>query len=276
MDHLESRLDAAVARWDQSGLPRPKVAVVAGSGLGVDLGGRHGQPIAFSELFGADAHAIVGHDLRVECLRGGGAPVIYFRGRIHGYQGHTPAEVVFQARLAALLGCKVLLLTNAAGSLRRHLLPGSLVLLEDHLNLTGRTPLEGNPPAAWGPRFPDMSEAYSRRLADLALGHANRLGIPVQRGVYAGLLGPSYETPAEVRMLGTLGADLVGMSTVLEVIAARHMGLECAAISLVTNLGTGLGAEPLDHQEVLDVGREATGRLAALLAAVASDPALVS
>jgi purine-nucleoside phosphorylase len=201
--------------------------------------------------------------------------VAYLRGRLHAYQGYTAAQTVFPVRLLALLGVETLLLTNAAGAVTSRLTAGDLVLIADHLNLTGNSPLRGDPPAEWGPRFPDLTQAYDPRLRALLGEHAQRLGIELREGVYAGLPGPSYETPAEVRMLRTLGADVVGMSTVLEVIAARHMGVRCAAISLAANLGAGMVPEPLDHEEVLAAGRQAAGRLQQLFASVLTDPALV-
>jgi purine-nucleoside phosphorylase len=165
-------------------------------------------------------------------------------------------------------------MTNAAGGVRPEWPAGTLAAVTDQLNLTGRNPLFGEPPAEWGPRFPDMLDAYDPALRALALEHATRLGIDLRAGVYAGLPGPSYETPAEVRMLRALGADLVGMSTVLEVIAARHLGLRCLVLSLVANPGAGVTPAPLTHEEVLDAGRAAAQRVRALLGAILADPRL--
>jgi purine-nucleoside phosphorylase len=171
---------------------------------------------------------------------------------------------------------QTLLLTNAAGAVTSRLTAGDLVLVADHLNLTGLNPLRGEPPAEWGPRFPDLTNAYDSGLRALLERHAAALGIDLREGVYAGLAGPSYETPAEVRMLRALGADVVGMSTVLEVIAARHMGVRCACISLAANLGAGMLPEPLDHQEVLAAGRAAAARLQRLFTAVLPDGELLA
>jgi len=162
--------------------------------------------------------------------------------------------------LAALLGAEVLIMTNAAGGLDPQCHPGQLTVVRDHINLSGRNPLRGEPPAGWGPRFPDMTNAYDPGLRGQLLDT-----IELGEGVYAGLAGPSYETPAEIRMLRTIGADLVGMSTVLEVIAARHMGMRCAVLSLITNLAAGVSDEPLDHEEVLEFGRAAANDVQRLL-----------
>jgi purine-nucleoside phosphorylase len=217
----------------------------------------------------------VGHPLEVEILQPRpGCPILYQRGRVHSYQGYDAHQTVFMVRLAALLGARTLVMTNAAGGLRPHHRPGDLVLLSDQLNLSGLNPLRGELPTSWGPQFPDMSDCFDPALRRLTRDKAEALGIDLLDGVYAGLAGPSYETPAEVRMLAALGADAVGMSTVLEVIAARHMGVRCLVISLITNPGAGVTGEPLDHEEVLVAGRDAASKLETLLAAVLGDEAL--
>lgn len=277
MEHLADELTAAAERWRALGWPPPRVALVAGSGLAVDLdlpsAGR--QPL--QHFLPWPIHAVVGHQLEVELLGPDSpAPVAYFRGRLHAYQGYTPAQTVFTVRLMALLGVRALVLTNSAGATNPQLRAGSLVQITDHLNLSGMNPLSGEPPAAWGPRFPDLTYAYDAGLRALIARHAEQLAIPLEQGVYAGLAGPSYETPAEVRMLRTLGADVVGMSTVLEVIAAVHMGVRCACLSLAANAGAGLLPEPLDHDEVLAAGRAAAVNLKRLFERVLVDPELVA
>lgn len=276
MDHRAAQIDAAVARWRALGRPAPAVAVVAGSGLAVDLGAPLAGPEPLADWLPFPVRAVPGHGHQLELLAGApGRPVLYFRGRIHGYQGYAPAEVVFPVRLAARLGARVLVMTNAAGGVRPEWPAGTLAAVSDHLNLTGSNPLSGEPPAEWGPRFPDLADAYDPGLRGLAREHAARLGFALAEGVYAGLAGPSYETAAEVHMLRVLGADLVGMSTVHEVIAARHLGLRCLVLSLVTNPGAGVVANPLSHDEVLAAGRAAAGRVRALLGALLADPRLL-
>jgi purine-nucleoside phosphorylase len=277
MDHLAESLAAGMDRWREVGWPTPRVALVAASGLAVDLdlpsAGR--QPL--QRFLPWQPTAVVGHSLEVELLLpDSAAPVAYMRGRLHAYQGYTAAQAVFPVRLLALLGVRTLLLTNSAGATNPQIPAGSLVQVTDHLNLTGLNPLWGEPPAAWGPRFPDLTAAYDLELRRLIARHAEALGIALERGVYAGLGGPSYETPAEVRMLRTLGADLVGMSTVLEVIAAVHMGVRCACLSLAANAGAGLLPEPLHHDEVLEAGRAAAVRLKSLFERVLVDPQLAA
>lgn len=275
---LERALDDAVAAWDRRGWPRPAAIVVSGSGLGVDLYAPAHGPEPLADLLPFPVHGIVGHPHRVEVLLppsgGPDRPVLYYRGRLHCYQGYEPAQAVFPIRLGALLGARTLVMTNAAGGLDPEVPAGSLVAVSDHLNLTGLSPLKGTLPEAWGPRFPDMTEAYDRELRRLAREHAAELGVELREGVYAGVAGPSYETPAEVRMLTMLGAKLVGMSTVLEIIAARHMGLRCLVLSLVANLGAGVVDDPLDHEEVVAAGAAASGKLIALLKAVLEDDRL--
>jgi purine-nucleoside phosphorylase len=275
MNHLVEELSAAAAAWRARGWPEPKAALVSGSGLAVDLDLPSGGRLPLQELLPFPVHAVAGHPLQVELLLPEGpAPVAYFRGRLHCYQGYTAAQAVFPVRLVALLGARTLLLTNAAGAVAERLRPGTLALVTDQLNLTGANPLRGNPPAEWGPRFPDMIDAYDPRLRALLREHAAAIGLELGEGVYGGLPGPSYETPAEVRMVRTLGADLVGMSTVLEVIAARHLGMRCACISLASNYGAGMAGEMLTHAEVLEAGAAATGGLERLFERVLVDPAL--
>jgi purine-nucleoside phosphorylase len=276
MDTLRGEIEGAVEAWDRRGWPRPEAALVSGSGLAVDLGRPIVDPIPLQELLPFPVAGILGHPLRVDLLEPQpGRRLLYYRGRVHAYQGHTGSETVFQIRLAARLGAKVVLLTNAAGGLRpESQKAGDLWLIRDHLNLTGMNPLfAAQLPAEWGPMFPEMTGAYDDGLRALAKERAAALGIALGEGVYVGLSGPSYETPAEVAMLRTLGGDLVGMSTVLEVIAARHMGVRCFALSLVTNLAANAGGT---HEEVLEMGRLAAERVQRLFGSMLADPRLFS
>jgi purine-nucleoside phosphorylase len=277
MEGMVEALKEGVERWDALGWPRPRVAVVSGSGLAVELGERVRGPLDLAYFVPFTVHAVEGHPHQAELiLPRPDRPVLYLRGRLHSYQGYSAHGTVFPVRLAALLGARVLILTNATGGLdpaSQH--PGDLVLVRDHINLTGLNPLRGDLPAEWGPRFPDMTAAYDPRLAELVKRLAAELGIPLSEGVYAGLAGPSYETPAEVRMLRQLGGDVTGMSTVLEVIAARQMGLRCLCISTVSNLAAGFSATPLEHHEVLTAAQGAAARLQILLLALLSSPELV-
>src|SRR5437763_13418988 len=208
LETLIEQHKSAVERFDLLGWPRPRVAVVSGSGLAVDLGERTNGPVQLDFLLPFESHAVEGHPHAVEVLAPvPGRPVLYYKGRLHSYQGYSAHETVFPVRLAALLGAKVLILTNATGGLRPEQRPGDLVLVRDHLNLTGLNPLRGQLPPEWGPRFPDMTAAYDPRLRALTLRLASELGVPLNEGVYIGLAGPSYETPAEVRTLQILGGD---------------------------------------------------------------------
>jgi purine-nucleoside phosphorylase len=276
LETLIEQHKSAVERFDLLDWPRPEVAVVSGSGLGVDLGERTHGPLQLEFLLPFPTHAIAGHQHAVEMFEPlPDRHVLYYRGRIHSYQGYSANDTVFPIRLAVLLGAKVLVMTNATGGLQPHHRAGDLVLIKDHLNLTGLNPLRGQLPPEWGPRFPDMTNAYDPHLRALTLRLAGELGIPLSEGVYAGLAGPSYETPAEVRMLQILGGDVAGMSTVLEVIAARHMGMRCLCVSMVSNPGAGLSDAPVAHEDVLAAAEAAAEKLQKLLGAVLRAPELV-
>ena len=269
-------LKEAVDRWDGLGWPRPVAAVVSGSGLAVDLGEVARGPVALEYFMPFSVHGVEGHPHQVEVvLPLPDRPVLYQRGRLHSYQGYSAYETVFPVRLAALLGVKVLILTNATGGLQPHHRPGDLVLIRDHINLTGLNPLRGQLPPDWGPRFPNMGAAYDPHLAEMARQAAHAQGILLQEGVYAGVAGPSYETPAEVRMLRSLGGDVTGMSTVLEVIAAHHMGMRCLCLSMVSNPAAGLSAAAVDHADVLAAGSAAAGKVQQLLGSIIRDPELL-
>lgn len=243
----------------------PHATLVLGSGLGhVVYAVDDAVTVPFEGLPGFPSAGVEGHAGRFVAGTLAGRPVLVQAGRYHVYEGYSAEVVAAPVRLSAALGVRTLLLTNASGGVDPALEPGDLVLVSDHLNLMGRSPLIG-PTASGETRFPDMSGAYDPDLQALALDVSERLGFPLRRGVYAALTGPSYETAAEVRMLRTLGADVVGMSTVPEVLVARALGMRCLAISMVTNKGTGLAAEPLSHADVVTVGREAGARVGAIL-----------
>jgi purine-nucleoside phosphorylase len=266
-DPFDRAAGAARALAKATGVERHEVAVVLGSGWrpAADRLGETVAEVPVADLGGFPASTVAGHAGTVRSVRTpGGRAVLTFLGRVHAYEGHDPATVVHGVRTAHAAGCHTIVLTNAAGSIREDLRVGQPVLMADHLNLTGGSPVAG--PLAGGvpARFVDLTEAYSARLRALA----REVDPSLAEGVYAGLPGPHYETPAEIRMLRTLGADLVGMSTVWEAIAARHLGLEVLGLSLVTNAAAGLGATPLDHAEVLEAGRQAAERMGDLLAAV--------
>jgi purine-nucleoside phosphorylase len=194
--------------------------------------------------------------------------VAVMQGRSHLYEGYSAAEVAFPTRVLGRAGIRAIILTNAAGGINLEYGQGALVILRDHINLQGQNPLSGANDERFGPRFPDMSYAYDKRYREIALEEAKKLSIPPREGVYAALAGPSYETPAEIRYLRAIGADLVGMSTVPEAIVARHMGMNVLAISCVTNMAAGILDQPLVHEEVLEVGRRVMGQFIALLQAV--------
>lgn len=246
----------------------PRALLVLGSGLG-GVADRIADPlrIPYSDIPGFPRSTVAGHAGALVAGIWEGVEVVVMQGRFHLYEGWDPEVVARPLRIFAALGAEYLIVTNAAGGVRPGMRPGDLMLIADHINFMFRNPLIGATRIG-EERFPDMSDPYDRELREMALEVATELGIPLSQGVYAGLLGPAYETPAEVRMLRTLGADAVGMSTVPEVIVARALGLKVLGISCITNLAAGLGQGKLGHEEVLEVGREAGERLTRLLAAL--------
>jgi purine-nucleoside phosphorylase len=246
--------------------PTPDVAVVLGSGLG-DFADRLAAPtaIGYADIPHWPASAVVGHAGRLVAGQLGGRRVLALSGRVHYYEGHAMPVVTFATRVLGRLGVRALLLTNAAGGIQIDFDPGTLMVIDDHINLMGGNPLIGPNEERFGPRFPDMTEVYSARLRGLADEAARARGLAVRHGVYAALHGPSYETPAEIRFLRTIGADAVGMSTAPEAIVARHMGLEVLGISCITNPAAGVRPEPLAHDDVMEVARRVRAEFSALL-----------
>jgi len=261
-----ARLDALEAAVRARSDLVPEIGIVLGSGLG-GLADELADPVAipFADLPGWPAATAPGHVGQLLLGRLDGVPVAMLQGRLHVYEGNDPGLVIQPVLLMGQLGARVVVLTNAAGGVDPDYGPGTLMIIADHLNLTGRTPLLGPNADAIGPRFTDLTETWSTRLRARLREAFDGEGVAFREGVYAGLLGPSYETPAEVRMLRTLGADAVGMSTVLEAIAARWAGIELCGVSLITNAGAGYSGVPLSHEEVLAAGAEAGPRLAAVI-----------
>lgn len=231
---------------------RPRIGLVLGSGLG-GLAERFEDAVTipYSELDGFPETAVTGHAGQLVLGTLDGVPCAGLRGRAHLYEGHAPWRVTFPIRVLADMGIVSLFLSNAAGAINPAFSPGELMVIRDHLNLMGSNPLVG-PTAPGDPRFPDLTDAWDPELRSALIEASDRTGVPLREGVYAALLGPSFETPAEIRMLGLLGADAVGMSTVPELIVARTRGLRCFGVSCLTNYAAGIGGRPLDHQEVIE------------------------
>ena len=263
---LFDRAEAAAAALRRTIADPPRIAVVLGSGLG-SLAERLADRvvISYADIPHFPRPTVAGHCGNVVAGTINGNRVFYFQGRFHYYEGHGLEAVTFPVRVLQRLGVTTLILTAATGGINPALKPGNLVSVSDHLNLIGANPLRGANDDRFGPRFPDMTEVYSARLREIARQEAEHLGITLFPGVYACLPGPSYETPAEILMLRTLGADVVGMSTVPEAIVARHTGMEVLAFALVTNAAAGMSGTPISHEEVLKAGREATPLLGALI-----------
>jgi purine-nucleoside phosphorylase len=244
----------------------PQVAVVLGSGLGEFADAvRDSIETPYCELPHWPVPTAVGHDGRIVIGMLAGRCIAALAGRVHFYEGHSAASVVFGTRVMARLGAKQIILTNAAGGINTSFTEGALMVIDDHINLLGANPLTGPNDERFGPRFPDMTEVYSKRLRTLADEVARERCIPLAHGIYVAVQGPSYETPAEIRFLRSIGADAVGMSTVPEAIAARHMNVEVLGISCITNMAAGILPHPVDHKDVLATGHRVRASFAALL-----------
>jgi purine-nucleoside phosphorylase len=259
-------LEQAVSLIQHRTALQPQVAVVLGSGLGAFASElTEATAIPYPDIPGWPQSTAIGHAGQLVIGLLNGLPLAVMSGRAHLYEGHSIDKVVFGTRVLGKLGVKAIVYTNAAGGINLGYAQGALVLVSDHINLQGCNPLNGPNDDSLGPRFPDMSDAYDSALRRKAVDAGAKLGIALNEGIYAGLLGPSYETPAEIRYLRTIGADLVGMSTVPEVIAARHMGVRCMAISCVTNMAAGILPQKINHEEVLETGAKVRETLVSLL-----------
>jgi purine-nucleoside phosphorylase len=247
----------------------PAIGVVLGSGLG-DFANSITDTvtIGYGDLPHWPASNVIGHQGKLVVGTSRGKTIAALAGRVHLYEGHDVRTVVFAVRALGLLGVKTLILTNAAGGVNTSFSQGALMAIDDHINLTGANPLAGPNEDRFGPRFPDMTEVYSARLREIADRAAKAINLPLAHGIYVALLGPSYETPAEIRYLRAIGADAVGMSTVPEALAARHMGLAVLGISCITNMAAGVLPQPLDHAEVMETARRIRGQFIALLEGV--------
>jgi purine-nucleoside phosphorylase len=261
-DKIHAAAEAVRARVRET----PSIAIVLGSGLG-DFANSiaNARSIPYAELPHWPVSNVAGHEGRLVLGTMRNARIAALAGRCHLYEGHDARTVTFAVRVMGVLGVKTLILTNAAGGVNTGFAQGALMAMDDHINLTGHNPLVGENDERLGARFPDMSEVYSKRLRRLADESASAIGLDLAHGVYAALLGPSYETPAEIRYLRTIGADAVGMSTVPEAIVARHMGLEVLGLSCITNMAAGVLPQPLDHSEVMETARRVRGQFVALL-----------
>jgi purine-nucleoside phosphorylase len=248
---------------------RPQIGLVLGSGLGGFADSlTEAARISYSDIPAFPRSTAIGHAGQLVIGNAGAVPVAVMQGRVHLYEGYSAQQVAFPTRVFGRMGIRSVILTNAAGGINLSYQQGALVLIRDHINLQGANPLTGSNDDRFGVRFPDMTHAYEKSYRELAQEEAGKLGMTLHEGVYAGLLGPSYETPAEIKYLRTIGADLVGMSTVFEVIAARHMGIKVLAISCVTNMAAGILDQPLSHQEVMETGERVKTSFEALLRAV--------
>jgi purine-nucleoside phosphorylase len=275
MSDLFSKAEAAVTAIRQRCAVAPQVGIILGSGLGGFASQvEDATVIPYADIPNFPQSTVVGHSGKLVLGTIGGVAVAVMQGRVHAYEGYPMEQVTFPMRVLGLLGVRTLIVTNAAGGIRPDIPQGSLVLISDHINLTGTNAALGPNEARFacipgaGQRFFDMSTAYSPALRQLAAVEAQRQNIPLTQGVYLAVLGPSFETPAEIRAFRTLGADLVGMSTVHEVIVARHMGVDVLGISLVTNMAAGVTGEVIDHEDVMEIGRKVERQFTGLLTAL--------
>jgi purine-nucleoside phosphorylase len=263
---MRERVETAAAWLEERGFQDVEIGIVLGSGLApladeVEIE----VEVGAEDIPGYPASTVAGHEGKLLLGQLAGRRVIMLKGRLHGYEGHDLALTTLPIRVMALLGVRTVVITNGAGGIDLSFRAGDLMLIEDHLNLQGRSPLAGANEEEWGPRFPDMTEAYDLELRRLAIEVAATRGIELRRGIYASVPGPQYETPAEVRMLRALGGQAVGMSSVPEVIAARHMGLRVLGLSLITNAAAGVTGDPLSHEEVVAAGEAVGDRVSGLV-----------
>jgi purine-nucleoside phosphorylase len=264
-----TRAEAAARFIQKKTKLRPRIALVLGSGLGAFADEFAGATrIPYAKIPHFPRSTAVGHAGQMVIGKVDGIAVAGMQGRVHLYEGYSPQDVAFPIRVFARMGVKAVILTNAAGGIKKEFTQGRLVVISDHINLQSANPLSGPNEEKFGPRFPDMTNAYDKKFRELTLAAGRELGIELGEGVYAALEGPSYETPAEIRYLRCIGADLVGMSTVPEVLAARQSGLRALGISCVTNAAAGVLDQPLNHQEVLDTAERVKGQFIGLLRAV--------
>lgn len=248
---------------------RPKIGLVLGSGLGAFAESlTDATRVPYAEIPSFPQSTAIGHAGRMVVGKAGSVSVAAMQGRVHLYEGYSAQEITFPIRVFGRMGIRAVILTNAAGGIDLSYSQGALVLIRDHINLQGTNPLVGPNDDRFGARFPDMTHAYAREYRAIAREEAKRLNIPLHEGVYAALLGPSYETPAEIEYLRRIGADLVGMSTVAEVIVARHMGMKVLAMSCVTNMAAGIIDKPLSHAEVMETGERVKSTFESLLRAI--------
>jgi purine-nucleoside phosphorylase len=269
MDDQFTRAEAAAKSVLQRTSLRPQIGLVLGSGLGAFADSlTDSTRIPYTKIPTFPLSTAIGHAGQMVIGESGVVPVAAMQGRVHLYEGYSAQEVAFPMRVFGRMGIRAVILTNAAGGINLNYQQGALVLIRDHINLQGSNPLVGPNDDRFGLRFPDMTQAYAKSYRELAREEAGKLGMTLHEGVYAALPGPSYETPAEIKYLRTIGADLVGMSTVFEVIAARHMGIKVLAISCVTNMAAGILDKPLSHQEVMETGERVKTSFEALLRAV--------
>lgn len=267
--NLHARAEHAARTIRARTAEEARVALVLGSGLGAfadDLS--EATAIPYEEIPGFSSSTAEGHAGKLVIGKVDKVPVLAMQGRVHFYEGYSLEEVTFPIRTFKLLGVKTLVLTNAAGGIDVELTQGGLMVISDHLNLMGVNPLRGPNDERFGPRFPDMTEVYSKELQEIVVEEARAIEVEVRRGIYAALAGPSYETPAEIHMLRTFGADAVGMSTVPEAIVARHMGMNVLGISCITNMAAGISDEPISHAEVMETGEKVKATFTQLLGRV--------
>lgn len=266
VSNLYARAEQAARTIRNRAGDEARVAIVLGSGLGQFADEfEDAVTIPYADIPGFVCSTAEGHVGRLVVGKVEEVPVIAMQGRVHFYEGYSLAEVTFPIRAFKLLGIETLTLTNAAGGINVELSQGALMVISDHLNLMGVNPLRGPNDERFGPRFPDMSEVYSRKLQETVVEEARALEIEIRRGIYAGLAGPSYETPAEIHMLRAFGADAVGMSTVPEAIVARHMSMDVLGISCITNMAAGISDQPIHHEEVMETGNRVRETFAQLL-----------